>query len=346
MENKITGILELENLSCGYKIVNNKYNTVVTDLYLRANHGELVALIGANGIGKSTLLKTIAHILPPIKGDIKIDNIHTNNIQHNQLAELIGFVSTEKISLPHCSFYEFVSLGRHPYTNWWGSLTPEDQSIIENALQLVNALRLKNKPIDEASDGEKQKALIARALAQQTRILLLDEPTAFLDISAKYETICLLSKLARQENKAIIFSTHDLEIAISFADKIWLLEQNKAVEGAPEDLIIHGHFNPLLASAGLTIDSLTGKIIQHKSWTGEIAVQGKGISCNWTKRALERLGFKVTDIPDTPLKIVVKEEKDTVYWMVNFAKKEYRFNTLYELCVLINNKFRNTEFQK
>jgi iron complex transport system ATP-binding protein len=254
MENNSNEILSLDSLRIGY-ISGNSRNVLLAPLYATASKGELIAVIGRNGIGKSTLLRTLTGIQPSIEGSIFISGRDIKDFSRLELAQKVGFISTEIVKITNMTVYELVSLGRFPYTNWIGKIERIDHEIIMDSIMKTGMENLYDRNISELSDGERQRAMIARVLAQDTEIVIMDEPTAFLDIKSKYEIVHLMHDLALKRGKTIIFSTHDLSIAISQADKIWLTLNEKLVQGAPEDLMIQGAFDHLFDSSVVGFNS-------------------------------------------------------------------------------------------
>ena len=199
--------------------------------------GELCCLLGANGAGKSTLLRTLAAFQPPLEGEIRIDGRKLKEIPPRQLSTMIGIVLTERIKMGGITVRDMVAMGRSPYTNFWGRLTEEDNREVDKAMQLVSITAFANRQISTLSDGERQKVMIAKALAQGTPIILLDEPTAFLDFPSKVEMMLLLGKLAHEMGKSIFLSTHDLDLALQTADRLWLLGKDMSLAvGTPREL--------------------------------------------------------------------------------------------------------------
>jgi len=219
--------LEIKNLSIGYK--NTK---ILENINVSAQSGDFIALIGKNGSGKSTFLKTIAGILQEIQGDILIDGKSVFGLNLQDISQYFSIVLTDKITVP-MQVYEFVSLGRHSYTNLIGSLTAQDKNIIDEVLNDLDLTELKHRLIQTLSDGEKQKVLIARALVQDTPIILLDEPTTHLDIENKAILLKKLQEISEAKKKIIILSTHDLNLILPKIKKIWLTK-NTIIEKKPE----------------------------------------------------------------------------------------------------------------
>lgn len=186
--------------------------------------GELVALVGRNGTGKSTLLRAIAGLGERLGGEIRLDGHSLETLSPQQLATTVSFVTTERVRIPNLRCEDVVALGRAPYTNWIGRVQEQDKAIVERSLELVGMAAFAGKTMDRMSDGECQRILIARALAQDTPVILLDEPTAFLDLPNRYELASLLRRLAHEEGKCIFFSTHDLDVALSLCDSVALID--------------------------------------------------------------------------------------------------------------------------
>lgn len=232
--------IQIESLSTGYRGKNN-VTIVAHDINATINGGELTCLLGPNGAGKSTLLRTLSAFLPPVKGDITIMGRNLRDYSDRELSKTIGVVLTEKTDLRNMTVQDLVGLGRSPYTGFWGTLHQHDLDIVEKAIELVGIETLKGRMIHTLSDGERQKVMIAKALAQETPVIFLDEPTAFLDFPSKVEIMQLLHNLSRTTGKTIFLSTHDLELALQIADTIWLLDREKGVMiGTPQTLATDG----------------------------------------------------------------------------------------------------------
>lgn len=214
--------ITLEQLSVGYK----GFPPVVSNINVEIKSGELTCLIGSNGIGKSTLLKTLTGFLPKLSGRLLLDGRDINMLSQRERAKYISIVLTYKSDVQNLSVTEMVGMGRMPYTGFWGKLNANDQTIVAEAIEMVGIEHLKNRMIQTLSDGERQKVMIAKALAQQTPVILLDEPTSFLDFPSKVEMLQLLHRLAKEANKVVFLSTHDLELALRIADRLVELNKN------------------------------------------------------------------------------------------------------------------------
>ena len=222
-------MIDIKQLEIGYQN-KRQYNSVFKDINLTLSAGDLVGLIGDNGVGKSTFLKTITGNLTPLAGDIKINNKPISQFTSQQLAQLISIVVTEKIGGFNLTAWDVVATGRTPYVNIFGKLTLEDESIVRKALEQLNLLSLKDKLIDELSDGQRQKVMIAKSLAQKTPIIVLDEPTAFLDHTSKHHLFATLQQLCSEQGKLIIVSSHDLELMKSYINKSVTMAENNFIE--------------------------------------------------------------------------------------------------------------------
>lgn len=219
--------------------------------------GELVALVGRNGTGKSTLLRAIAGFGERLGGEIRLDGHSLETLSPQQLATTVSFVTTERVRIPNLRCEDVVALGRAPYTNWIGRVQEQDKAIVERSLELVGMAAFAEKTMDRMSDGECQRILIARALAQDTPVILLDEPTAFLDLPNRYELATLLRRLAHDEGKCILFSTHDLDVALGLCDAVALIDTPDLHCLPASDMASSGHIERLFAGAGISFDPAT-----------------------------------------------------------------------------------------
>jgi len=242
-------VLKLNNVSLGY----NK--TIYSNINASASKGEIIAVIGANGTGKSTLLKSISGVLPYRNGEITVFGQNTKKQKPNQLAQRVSFVPTQSPRAKNFSLFDMLATGCYNRSNWIGNISNEDQILIGNTLQKVGLSSFEDRDISTLSDGEFQRAAIARSLVQNSQIILLDEPTAFLDIANKIIVIKLLQDIAHNQNKTIIFSTHDLLQAIKTCDKIWILGHSNFMEGTPNSLIEKGAFDKIFKDSSLKFDS-------------------------------------------------------------------------------------------
>ncbi len=246
----------LNNLSIGYTAKGNE-KVVANQLHGVIRAGELTCLLGQNGIGKSTLLRTLSAFQPKLSGSVLLHGREIDSYTDKELSRMIGVVLTEKPDVQNMSVMELVSMGRSPYTGFWGTLTSEDRQIVDEAIQLVGIVSLEGRMVHTLSDGERQKVMIAKALAQQTPVIYLDEPTAFLDFPSKVEIMQLLHRLAQDEQKTIFLSTHDVELALQIADCLWLMEPTGLSVGSPLQLAAQGVLSRFIERDGIIFDKDT-----------------------------------------------------------------------------------------
>ena len=258
MENKI--ILQASKISIGYSSKKEK-NTIAQNIDLSLEKGKLIALIGANGIGKSTLLRTITGIQKPLSGTVLLNEKNIHELDALTLAQNLSVVLTEKLPPSNLTVWELIALGRQPYTNWIGTLTDTDIAKINEAITLTQIEHLTSKRHYEISDGQLQIVLIARALAQDTPLIILDEPTTHLDLLHKVVLFKLLKKLTQETEKCILFSTHDIDMAIQLSDEMIIMTPENTVQDQPCNLILKGSFNTLFKDEHIVFDSEKGKFV-------------------------------------------------------------------------------------
>ncbi len=315
-------ILNTKYLNIGYgkKIVQNNLN-------LTASEGDLICLIGTNGSGKSTLLRTLSALQKPISGDIDIFGQKLHSLTQTQRSTTISLVLTDSIEIDKLSIYDLVAFGRYPYTNWAGKMNPEDQKIVNNALDQVNLLHKKDSYIDHVSDGEKQRAIIAKALAQDTPLVLLDEPTAHLDLPNRIEVMMLLKRLAKETNKTFILSTHELDLAIQISDKIWLFDGNDVHIGIPEDLMVNGTFQNAFGKNSYYFDEQDGHCKVNHIYSGRtMRVDGVQPYRAWVEQSLKRNGISIDEnSSDT---IVINDKNNYSFNNATFSSIESLLSNL------------------
>ena len=258
MENKI--ILRASQISIGYSHKKEK-NIVASNIDLSLEKGKLIALIGGNGIGKSTLLKTLTGIQKPLSGTVYLNNIEIHELDSLDLAQNLSVVLTEKLPPSNLTVFELIALGRQPYTNWIGKLTDVDITKVNEAMQLTQISHLATKKHFEISDGQLQKVLVARALAQDTPLIILDEPTTHLDLLHKVALFKLLKKLTHETGKCILFSTHDIDMAIQLSDEMIIMTPEKIEQDQPCNFIMKGSFNTLFKDEHIVFDAEKGKFV-------------------------------------------------------------------------------------
>lgn len=298
-----TPVIETNRLSIGYRLKGGKQKVIHDDLDLRLFPGEVTCLLGLNGAGKSTLLRTLCGFQPPLGGDISLVGKPLSSYSQTNFSLTVGVVLTEKTNAGGITVYELVSLGRHPYTGFFGQLKKSDREVIEQSLAAAGIAHKAQNYVSELSDGERQKAMIAKALAQQCPIILLDEPTAFLDVTSRIETMVLLHRLAMEQGKAILLSTHDLDLAIQMGDCLWLQEKGRPMAcGTPEDLILSGAFESFFGKEGIVFDPSTGKL-NAEAPVSPIGVEGDFLVSYWVGNALIRNGYRPSPVKPGHLNI-------------------------------------------
>lgn len=249
--------IQLKNLGIGYP-TKHGVRTVAEGIDGTIRSGELTCLLGANGVGKSTLLRTLSAFQPKIKGNVFIEGRELSDYSDKKLSKLIGVVLTEKPDVRNMRVRELVSLGRSPYTGFWGTYSKEDLRIVDEAISLVGIDSLSGRMVHTLSDGERQKVMIAKALAQQTPVIYLDEPTAFLDYPSKVEVLQLLRRISKEAEKTIFLSTHDVELALQLADTVWLMTREGGMTiGTPLQLAHEGALGRFIEREGITFDPET-----------------------------------------------------------------------------------------
>lgn len=232
--------IELKDLDTGYR--SRKGLTIIShNLNAQLRKGELTCLLGPNGAGKSTLLRTMSGFQPPLHGTAELMGRDITKYKPNELSQHISIVLTDNSRISNMTAREVVAMGRSPYTGFWGRLTTKDNHFIDKCMENTGTTPLANRKLQTLSDGERQKVMIAKSMAQETSVILLDEPTAFLDYPSKIQTLIFLRRLAEAQHKSILVSTHDLDHALRFADRLWLLDKEHGLTvGTPEQLQANG----------------------------------------------------------------------------------------------------------
>ena len=307
-------LLTAEDLAVGY--MNRKTpHPVAGPLRLALWPGELVCLLGPNGAGKSTLLRTLAGLQPALSGRLDLGGRPLAAMEASERARQLSIVLTDRVDAGNLAVRELVRLGRHPHTGWLGSLSAHDEARVQAALEATGTEVFADRPVGELSDGERQKVLLARALAQDTPVVLLDEPTAHLDLPNRVALMRLLHQLARTTGKAILLSTHELDLALQAADRVWLLPADGPLRtGTPEDLVLSGAFAAAFAREGLAFDAATGTFALHAPTGPPVQLVGEGAATFWTRRALEREGFVPTTGP-AALRVTAPAGPDLGPWL-------------------------------
>ena len=246
--------ITLQNLSIGYRSKRNASRVIASAINASLQSDELTCLIGSNGVGKSTLLRTLAGFQPPVEGEILLHGKSLSTYSAQEMAKEVSVVLTSPLDIAQLSVFDVVGMGRAPYTGFFGTLSSSDKQVIAEALQQVGISQLAPRNIQELSDGERQKVMIAKALAQQTSLIILDEPTAFLDFPSKVEILQMLRRLAHEQHKSILLSTHDVELALQLSDCLWLMEPGSLSIGTPRELSQKGSLSHFIERSGIRFD--------------------------------------------------------------------------------------------
>ncbi|MBZ0292284.1 MAG: ABC transporter ATP-binding protein [Anaerolineae bacterium] len=322
-------VLETDALSIGYQAPRQPSVVIAENIMLSLQAGELVCLMGPNGAGKSTLLRTLAGVQQPLAGEVLLLNHNVHQMKAAELAQMLSLVLTDRPHVGLLTGYELVALGRHPYTDWTGRLSKKDEEVVRWAVGAVNAEDVAARPVSELSDGQRQKIMIARALAQEPALMILDEPTAFLDIPRRVEVMRLLKSITRQTGRTILLATHDLDLALRTADRVWLLAEGKLHSGAPEDLVLNGAFERAFYTEGVRFDAASGSFNVTSDTCLPIKVSGEGLAALWTRRALERTGYHLTE--EAALHVSILDSDGDPRWQLNGLGESQTFTRLYDL---------------
>lgn len=291
---KAEATIRTVGLSTGYRDKHGD-SVISNSLDERLYPGELTCLLGPNGAGKSTLLRTLAGFQKPLKGTVEIMGKDITRYSDRNLARTVSVVLTEKPMLENMDVETLVSMGRAPYTGFWGRLNEMDYKAVESAISLTGIDALRHRMVHTLSDGERQKVMIAKAFAQETPVIFLDEPTAFLDFPSKVDIMQLLFSLSRKLDKTIFLSTHDLDLALQLADKVWLIDKKIGISaGVPEDLSLSGKLSEYFVRPGVYFDSFDGLFKIDVKMKSEVSLRGEGEVANMARKALYRNGIFTT----------------------------------------------------
>ena len=311
-------VLDAKKLGVGYRLSGKKTRVVAGEINVSLSAGRFVCLLGPNGAGKSTLIRTLSGMQEPLTGEILLDGMPLHVWSARERAQRMSLVLTQRVAAGMMPAAALVALGRQPFTNWTGRLTRRDNEAVHQALRDVGILELAHRPVCELSDGERQKVMIARALAQKPRIMILDEATAFLDLPRRVELMQLLQKLAVECGLAVLLSTHDLDLALRHADRLWILPHDGPLrQGAPEDLILADVLDTAFENAAdVRFDKATGAFARKKAEKENIVLSGDGIAAQWTARALERIGYRVVEDGGAFSRVDVFQKNNTPVWEI------------------------------
>jgi iron complex transport system ATP-binding protein len=308
--NRNLPLLQTRELVIGYGS-----SAIAAPLNLEIDPGRLICLLGPNGSGKSTLLRTLAGLQPSLGGITEIGGIAANKLSPAAMAKKISLVLTDPVRNSNLTVHSLVALGRYPYSGWMGTLNENDKMIVDRAMEAAGISSFAGRKLSTLSDGESQKAMLARALAQDTPLMMLDEPTAHLDLPSRIQLMQLLHQLVRDTGKGILVSTHELDLALQVADEVWLLQSGKQFhKGTPEDLVLTGIFEAAFEKEGIRFDRTIGAFTMHRGNEKQIALSGEGVAAFWTKRALARHGFTVAGGQPGGQAILITEDQGRTVW--------------------------------
>lgn len=320
--------LTTTNLTIGYR-QGKAENRLFTDLNLSLKGGGMICFMGPNGAGKSSLLRTLAGLQQPLSGTVLLHP----PAGKEDVSKHIAVVLTDRINHPNLTVEALVTFGRYPYLGWDVSLTPHDRQVVDEAIERARLQPLLRKKIYELSDGQLQLVMIARALAQDTPVILLDEPTAHLDLNNRVEIMNLLRELSRTTDRAILLATHELDLALQTADLIWLTGKHRNIlSGFPEDLVLNGSFDDIFELKGF--DLKTGKILHQPFRTTRVRLTGEGAAYLWTKNALERNGFGIGG-EECDIAVTLIQTLAGLRWLVKKNDAEREADSIENLMKLI-----------
>jgi iron complex transport system ATP-binding protein len=313
--------LRTRDLAVGYRTRKTR-RAVLEHVNLTVDSGELVCLLGPNGIGKSTLLRTIARMQPALWGSVELGGADLRSVSHTELARRLGVVLTERVAVEALTVRQIVGLGRYPHSGWFGGLSDRDRVAVDWAIDAVGARHLADRDFSRLSDGERQRVMIARALAQEPVLLVLDEPTAFLDVPSRVELLSLLRQLTRDGKLAVVVSTHELELALRTADVVWLvMPGGEIVTGAPEDVIVSGSVARAFEGRQIHFDGEERTFRWLSGGRGPAAVRGAGLHAAMARAVLEREGYAL--VANGMERSALSVEVDTFGWCVRSDDGEW-----------------------
>lgn len=331
---KNRSVLQTKNLTVGYGKGKNRQD-ILSQICLQANSRQIIALIGANGTGKSTLLRTLAALQPALDGEILLNSKDINQLTPKEIAVQVSLVLTDRIQTGYLTVGDLVAMGRHPHTDWRGRMRESDLEATLDALTITGLSQLIQSDLQELSDGQRQKAMIARALAQDGNLMLLDEPLIHLDVPSKWEIMNLLRRMAHERSKTVILATHELDLSLRMADQLWLIDGEKnIITGAPEDLVLDGLISKVFDSEQYFFDQELGGFAM-KSRGIKVKVSGSGRVLIWTKRALERAGYQAVD-KQVGAEIICMEDDSGRQWNIRTEERSAGCNSIGELILALS----------
>ena len=319
-------------MTIGYKNGGKTPKVIADQLNLQLNAGEFVCLVGPNGVGKSTLLRSVTGLQPKLGGEIRLSGQRLEAYHPRELANQVSVVLTSPISVGAMRVDELTAMGRFPFTGLFDRMSEHDWEVVHETLRVVGVDKLSHRYVHTLSDGERQKVMIARALAQEPRLLVLDEPTAYLDLPGRVVVMDLLHDLACGHDKAVLTSTHDLELALRHADRIWLMDdEGQIIQGAPEDLVLNGSFALTFNRSVVRFDPLSGTFDTQNTGSKSIFLEGEGPEVVWTRRALRRVGYRVENekLPNSP-SVRVVTQNGLLTWQLEQDGQMFTYHSIYD----------------
>ncbi len=325
--------LTTDNLAIGYSGKGGVLKLLQKDVNEKLIEGEFICLLGPNGCGKSTLIRTLAGIQSPVSGKIFFEGTEIQELSNEERSNLLSVVLTDNSAVGNITVSEIVAIGRYNYTNWMGTLSLHDRQKIIESLENVSLVELKNRKFGTLSDGEKQRTFIAKGLASDAPVMLLDEPTAHLDIPNKVGIMTLLRQLTRISQRSVLVATHELDLALKLSDEIWLMLSDQTIyKGTPEELISSGYLDVVFGNELLQFSSITGNFGMNTKSVGSVILEGGGEYLEITRQALGRIGFI---IEATGKKNSNKVVVDGKHWKVSIGNKVIESDSLSETCRLL-----------
>ena len=332
--------LRTRELAVGYR-TRRVRRAVLERVNLQVHPGELVCLLGPNGIGKSTLLRTMVRMQPPLAGAVELGGVDLQTVTPSELARRVGVVLTERVAVEALPARRVVELGRYPHSGWFGRLTDHDRAVVAWAIDAVGAQHLAARDFSCLSDGERQRVMIARALAQEPVLLVLDEPTAFLDVPSRVELMGLLRQLTREGRLAVVVSTHDLELALRTADVIWLvMPGGEFVTGAPEDVVFSGAIAQAFEGRQIRFQSEERSFRLLTGDQGTAVVSGRGLRAAMARAVLEREGYGVTT--DDECEGALRVDAHEFGWRVSAESHEWNGHDFASLAAFLRRRSTRT----
>ncbi|MBR3286802.1 MAG: ABC transporter ATP-binding protein [Bacteroidales bacterium] len=305
------------------------------DLNLELQPAMLTCLLGPNGAGKSTLMRTLSRLQEPLAGEVRLGGRPMQNMSHGEISRMIAVVMTDNDLFGGVTVYDVIMMGRHPHTDFWGTPREKDRMLVEQAMDAMSLTPFARRPMASLSDGERQKAMIAKAIAQECPIILLDEPTAFLDLPSRIAMMMMLRRLSMQQHKTILLSTHDTDLALQYADRIWLLSQTAGlVTGSPEQLVLSGEFGRFFATGDIRFDATQGQftVIRDKAPTAFVAMEIPNRL--WICHMAVRNGFRIVSEPENAALRLTPDAHDPDGCQVIFRDRTFDVASLEDLSQL------------